>query len=475
MNKRWIGLTALAGAALSLTALAEQPRNVVLFLLDDLGWKDLGVYGSSYYKTTAIDRLAGEGARFTHAYAACAVCTPTRAAILTGKYPARLLMTNWTPDGRWDSTAPMREGRFLRDLPLEEVTLAEALRESGYRTASVGKWHLGGPPFSMPEHHGFDLNAGGTAHGAPGSYFFPYQGDWRIPTTPLSSRWTVFADGEPGEYLTDRLTDEAIRFIREAKDQPFFLYFPHYAPHTPIEAKPEMAEKYRQVPKSERQGDPMYAAMIESIDESVARVLATLSELGLEENTVVVITSDNGGHWKWTSAAPLRGHKGTYWEGGIRVPLIIKWPGVTEPGSVYSEPVISTDLYPTLLSAAGLPPRPNQHLDGLDLSSVLKGGSLERQALFWHFPHYNNHPQTFPAGVVRRGDWKLIESYDPAGLELYNLEMDLSEARNLVDEQPEMARSLLTELQGWRDAVDADLMKPNPDHDPHGASGHKKK
>lgn len=447
--------------------LAGSPPNIVLFLLDDFGWKDLGAYGSTYYQTPAMDQLAREGARFTDAYAACAVCTPTRAAILTGKYPARLLMTNWTPDGRWDPAAPMREGRFLRDLPLEEVTIAEALREAGYRTASVGKWHLGGPPFSMPEHHGFDLNAGGTAHGAPGSYFYPYQGDWRIPSTPHSSRWTVFADGEPGEYLTDRLTDEAIRFIHQSKDAPFFLYFPHYAPHTPIEAKAEMADKYKAVPKSERQGDPMYAAMIESLDESVSRVIATLRELGLEDNTVVIVTSDNGGHWKWTRADPLRGHKGTYWEGGIRIPLIIKWPGVTEPGTVSNEPVISTDLYPTLLAVAGLAPRPHQHLDGLDLSPLLKGtGSLARDSLFWHFPHYNNHPQTVPSGAIRKGDWKLIESFDPQALQLYNLATDIGETLNRVDEEPERTASLLADLRVWRQTVDAEMMRPNPGHDP---------
>ena len=259
--------------------------NIVLFLIDDLGWRDLGCQGSTFYQTPNIDRLAGEGARFTDAYAACAVCSPTRAAILTGKYPARLLLTDWLPSGRWNPKAKLQSGRFVRALPLEEFTLAEALREAGYRTASIGKWHLGSEPFSLPEHHGFDVNIAGNAHGAPGNYFFPYDGDWAIPTTDLRAKWNVLPDGKPGEYLTDRLTDEAVKFIRDQRDRPFFLYFPHYGVHTPLQAKPEMIAKYEKVPEAERQGKPEYAAMIESVDESVGRVLATLKELGLEKNT----------------------------------------------------------------------------------------------------------------------------------------------------------------------------------------------
>jgi len=460
-------LLSLLGAAAAGSLAASTP-NVVLILLDDLGWKDFGCYGSTYYQTPAIDQLAREGVRFTDAYAACAVCTPTRAALLTGRYPARLLMTNWTPDGRWSPTSALREGRFLRDLPLEEITIAEALREVGYRTASIGKWHLGGPPFSMPEHHGFDLNVGGHPHGAPGSYFYPYQGDWAIPSTNLRATWNVLPDGEPGEYLTDRLTDEAVKFIRDNRDQPFFLYLPHYAPHTPLEAKPELIAKYEAIPESQRQGLPVYAAMIESIDQSVARVVATLRELKLEDNTIIIVTADNGGFWRATNHAPLRGHKGTYWEGGVRVPLIIKWPGHAEPGRVVTDPVISMDLYPTVLAAARQPMRPNQHLDGLNLAPLLKGSAtLARESLFWHFPHYNNHPQTAPAGAIRRGDWKLIETFDPPGLELYNLADDIGESRNLAQERPEVTRALLEELVRWRREVRADLMQPNPDHDPN--------
>jgi len=441
--------------------------NIVLFLIDDLGWRDLGCQGSTYYRTPNIDRLAREGARFTDAYAACAVCSPTRAAILTGKYPARLMLTDWLPSGRWNPKARLRSGRFVRALPLEEFTIAEALRDAGYRTASIGKWHLGSEPFSLPEHHGFDVNIAGNAHGAPGNYFFPYEGDWSIPTTGLRARWNVLADGKPGEYLTDRLTDEAVKFIRENRARPFFLYFPHYGVHTPLQARKEMIAHYEKIPETERQGKPAYAAMIESVDESVGRVLAILAELGLEQNTLIIFTSDNGGFYNATSNAPLRANKGAYYEGGIRVPLIIKWPGVIRPGWTSSEPVISTDLYPTCLAAAGLPLRPNQHLDGLNLLPLLAGNpTLGRRSLFWHFPHYNEHPSSVPSSVVRRGPWKLIQTFDPEGMELYNLAEDLSETRNLATEQPGLKEELLGELEAWRREVGAEMMRPNPDYDP---------
>jgi len=465
-------LTALLLVPLAALRATGKPQpsaklNIVLFLIDDLGWRDLGCQGSTYYQTPNIDRLAREGARFTDGYAACAVCSPTRAAVLTGKYPARLLLTDWLPSGRWDPKARLRSGRFVRALPLEEFTLAEALRETGYRTASIGKWHLGGEPFSLPEHHGFDVNIGGNAHGAPGTYFFPYDGDWAIPTTGRRAKWNVLADGKPGEYLTDRLTDEAVKFIRENRATPFFLYFPHYGVHTPLQAKPEMVARYERIPEAQRQGKPAYAAMVESVDESVGRVLATLKELGLEQNTLVIFTSDNGGFYNATSNAPLRANKGAYYEGGIRVPLIIKWPGVAQPGRVSAEPVTSTDLYPTCLAAAGLPPRPQQHCDGLNLQPVLSGGAaLGRQSLFWHFPHYNEHPSSVPSSVIRKGPWKLIETFDPEGVELYNLADDLGETRNLVEAQPALAAELRRELETWRRSVGAEMMQPNPDYDP---------
>ncbi len=455
-----------AGPAASWAA-EPGPANIVLFLIDDLGWRDLGCQGSTFYQTPNIDRLAGEGTRFTDAYAACAVCSPTRAAILTGKYPARLLLTDWLPSGRWNPHARLREGRFLRSLPVEEVTLAEALREAGYRTTSIGKWHLGSEPFSLPEHHGFDINIAGNGHGAPGNYFFPYDGNWRIPTTDLRARWNVLPDGAPGEYLTDRLTDEAVKFLRDNRQRPFFLYFPHYGVHTPLQAKADVIAKYEQVPEAERQGRPEYAAMVESIDDSVGRVLATLQDLELERNTVVIFTSDNGGFAGATSNAPLRANKGAYYEGGIRVPLIIKWPGIATPGRVVSEPVISTDLYPTCLAAARQRLRPDQHRDGVSLEPLLTGtAGIAARSLFWHYPHYNTHPSSVPSSVIRTGPWKLIETFDPESVELYNITDDLSETRNLAEEKRELVRDMRRELDAWRRDVGAEMMRPNPDYDP---------
>jgi len=471
-----LALLAVLLVSTGLPSAEARPPNIVLFLIDDLGWKDLGCQGSTYYRTPHIDRLAREGVRFTDAYAACAVCSPTRAALLTGKYPARLLLTDWLPAGRWDPRARLREGRLVRSLPVEEVTLAEALREGGYRTASIGKWHLGSEPFSLPQHHGFDVNVGGNAHGAPGSYFHPYAGNWSVPATGQRATWNVLEDGHPGEYLTDRLTEEAVAFIRASKDVPFFLYVPHYGVHTPIQAKPGAAAPYEKVPEAQRQGQPDYAAMVESIDDSVGRVVATLAELGLERDTLVIFTSDNGGFYKATSNAPLRANKGAYYEGGIRVPLIIKWPGVAAPGLVVHEPVISTDIYPTCLAAAGLPPRPHQHLDGVNLGPLLRGtGGLAPRSLFWHYPHYNEHPSSLPSSVIRKGSWKLIETFDPEKIELYDLAADLGEAHDRAAAEPGRVEELRAELDAWRARVGAERMHPNPDFDPAAEPARKKR
>jgi arylsulfatase A len=463
--KSLLPIALLLSWALELTGKRETP-NIVFFLIDDLGWKDLGCYGSDYYQTPHIDKLASQGIRFTDAYAACAVCSPTRAAIMTGKYPARLMLTEWLPSGRWKTNAKLRSGRFLRGLPLEETTLAEALRKAGYATCIAGKWHLGSEPFSTPAHHGFDVNIGANEHGNPGSYFFPYKGQWSIPTTKLKARWQVLSGGKSGEYLTDRLTDEAISFVRQHREKPFFLFFSHYAVHTPFRAKKEMIKKYEAIPKARRQGKPVYAAMVESVDESVGRVMATLDELNLENETLVIFTSDNGGFAGATDHSPLRGNKGSYYEGGIRVPLIIRWPGVTKAGKMSKVPVTSSDLYPTCLTAAGLPLHPAQHRDGLDLSTILKGAeSLNRNALFWHYPHYNSHPSAVPSSVIRKGEWKLIETFDPKGTELYHLGRDLGETTNLAKTEPSQLAALRRELAAWRKTVDAEMMKPNPDHE----------
>lgn len=443
----------------------EKPMNVVLILIDDLGWNDVGCYGSNYYQTPNIDRLATEGMRFTDGYAACNVCSPTRAAVMTGKYPARLLLTQWLPSGRWSRTKhKMKEARYVSNLPLEEFTIAEALREAGYRTGFVGKWHLGTETYYFPEHHGFDVNIAGRDYGAPGSYFYPFKGSWRIPTTGQTLRKDTPLPGKDGDYLVDRLAEEAEGFIRDSATKPFFLMLSHYAVHSPLQGKADKINKYKAIDKSKRQGNPAYAAMVESVDESVGRVMKTLRELMLDERTLVIFTSDNGGMSKATDNSPLRANKGSNYEGGLRVPLIVKWPGVTNPGSVSSEPAISTDFYPTVLAATGLRLLPHQHVDGRNLESALRGGKLDREALFWHYPHYNQHPQSFPAGVIREGDWKLIEEYETGKVMLFNLAEDIGEKTDVSKTHPARKTALHQKLKQWRATVGADPMLPNPEY-----------
>lgn len=440
--------------------------NVVLILIDDLGWSDVGCNGSAYYQTPHIDRLASEGMRFTDAYAACNVCSPTRAAILTGKYPARLLLTQWLPSGRWNASKnKLREARYVSNLPLEEVTIAETLREFGYRTAFMGKWHLGTETYYFPEHQGFDINVAGRDYGAPGGYFYPFTGTWKIPSTNQLLVKQSPLPGKDGDYLVDRLAEEASAFLRKTAGKPFFLMLSHYAVHAPLQAKADKVQKYESVATSQRQGKPAYAAMVESVDESVGRVMQTLRELNLDDSTLVIFTSDNGGFAKATDNSPLRANKGSNYEGGLRVPLIIKWPGTTSPGSVSDEPVISTDFYPTILAATGCPQLPHQHMDGENLEPILSGsGGLKRDALFWHYPHYNQHPQSFPSGVIRAGEWKLIESYESKKLALYNLSNDLGETTDLSSKHPERTKRLHQRLKAWRAEVGADPMRENPQY-----------
>lgn len=439
--------------------------NVVLILIDDLGWKDLGCYGSEYYQTPNIDRLAGEGMRFTDGYAACNVCSPTRAAIMTGKYPARLLLTQWLPSGRWNAKKnKLREGRYVSNLPLEEVTIAEAMREAGYRTAFMGKWHLGTETYYYPEHQGFDVNVAGRDYGAPGSYFYPFKGSWRIPTTGKTLHKETPLPGKKGDYLVDRLAEEAEKFIADSADKPFFLMLSHYAVHTPLQAKPDQRARYEKVAKDKRQGKPAYAAMVESVDNSVGRVMKTLLEWELDDRTLVIFTSDNGGFAGATDHSPLRANKGSNYEGGLRVPFIIKWPNVTEPGAVSHEPVISTDIYPTILAATGHDLRPHQHVDGKSLVPILTGsGGIGRDAIYWHYPHYNQHPQSFPSGVVRAGEWKLIEAFETGKLSLYNLADDIGETNDLSARKPAKVAELHARLKAWREDVGADPMQPNPE------------
>ncbi len=454
---------------------AQKKPNLIFILADDLGWRDLGCYGSSFYETPNLDKLAASGTRFTNAYAACPVCSPTRASILTGKYPARLHLTDWLPGQPVRASQKLKSPAIVQHLPLEEVTFAKALREAGFRTAFIGKWHLGGAGF-LPERQGFDLNIGGCEAGHPPSYFSPY----RLPNLP---------DGPKGEYLNDRLTDEALKFIESSKDKPFLLYLSHYAVHTPLQAKAGAIDKsMARLAKIQPPGGPdfgkegvvrvrliqnhpVYAAMVESLDESVGRVLTKLKELGIESNTVVIFTSDNGGlstaEGSPTSNAPLRAGKGWLYEGGIREPLIVLWPGVTQPGGVCDAPVTSTDYYPTLLEMAGLPASAQQHMDGVSLVPLLKQGALPGRSLFWHYPHYSNQGSA-PGAAVRAGDYKLIEWFEDMRIELFNLKDDPGETTDLATQLPDKAATLRDELHDWRKTVEAAMPEDNPGYKPSG-------
>jgi arylsulfatase A-like enzyme len=461
-----------------------QKSNIIFILIDDMGWRDLGCYGSGFYDTPHLDRLAAESVRFTDAYAACPVCSPTRASIMSGKYPATVGITNYI--NAHTDKGVLIDAPYLRYLPLEEQSLALALQEGGYQTWHVGKWHLGDESAYYPLRRGFDVNIGGCSWGAPRKgYFSPYG----IET---------LSDGPEGEHLTDRLTDEAISLIQNAdRGKPFFLNLWHYSVHTPIQApNRKLVAKYEQKAKdmgldkveviqvgepfpTERlrhgrvkrrlvQSDPDYAAMVEHLDGNIGRLFEALEQSGQADNTWVIFTSDNGGLSTTgrspTSNAPLNEGKGWMYEGGVREPLLIKGPGVAHPGSLCQEPVSSPDFYPTLLEMAGLPLRPNQHIDGVSLMPLLLGEPLKgRDALFWHFPHYANQGGT-PGCSIRMGDYKLIEFFEDNRLELYNLREDLGESNNLAQVEPDRARAMHDRLVRWRESVEAKIPERNPDY-----------
>jgi arylsulfatase A-like enzyme len=429
--------------------------NFVFILIDDLGWKDSSTYGSKCYETPRLDQLSREGMLFTDAYTAAAVCSPTRASIMTGKYPARLHLTHALiiecPTDR-----KLLCPDWTKYMGLEEVTIAEALKEAGYVTGSFGKWHLDGTTGYLPSLQGFDET---TFDRHIVDKFYPYY------TTP------PYPEGQEGEYLTDRLTDDSLKFIEKNKDRPFFVYLSHYAVHVPIEAKEDLIPKYQQKPECNCGGqqDHTYAAMIQSVDESLGRVVDKLAELGIDDRTVVIFISDNGGLSSVTSNAPLRSGKASEFEGGIRVPLVIKWPGMTKPGTVCHEPVTSTDFYPTMLEMAGLPLMPEQHMDGVSLVPLLRQtGVPQREALYWHFPHYHSTFVT-PWGAVRKGDWKLIEYFENEGdsrWALYNLKNDIGEQNNLAQADPAKRDELKSLLENWRNEVGAQMPTLNPAYSP---------
>ena len=480
MNRPTYGLMAcvlVSALAVSLPGRAsgaDKRPNFVFFLVDDLGWKDLGCYGSSLHDTPNLDRLSASAMRFTDAYSSCPVCSPTRGSIMTGKYPARLGITDWIP-GQRPKNRPLDCPPILNQLPLEEVTIAEALKAAGYRTFFAGKWHLGGEGF-WPDQQGFDVNKGGHHRGSPpGGYYSPYKNP-------------ALDNGPEGEYLTDRLADESMRFLEQQGDQPFLLYLSFYTVHTPIQACKRHIEHYQQQvdslppldgtgqrPEGDgftklRQDNPAYASMVRAMDDNVGRVLAKLDELDLADNTVVFFTSDNGGRSTLfrsgnpTSNEPIRAGKGWCYEGGIRVPLIVRCPGVTAPGSICDAPVTSTDFYPTMLELAGLDSKPQQHPDGVSLMPLLSGsGPLDRQAIYWHYPHYHGSAWK-PGGAMRCGPWKLIEFYEEGRVELYNLVEDIRERKDLSTELPDKTAELLGMFHDWRESVGAKMPMANSDY-----------
>jgi arylsulfatase A-like enzyme len=467
-----LALTLAVPAAGEAPAAAARP-NFVFILADDLGWRDTGFMGSTFYETPNIDRLAREGLVFRDAYANAPNCAPTRASLLSGQYTPRHGILTVAPSARGDSKQrKLLVPETATELPLEVVTLAESLQAAGYATASIGKWHLGRRGYS-PVDQGFGFSIAGNARGIAPSYFWPYE---FVNRRGITFRIASLRErGHEGEYLTDRLTDEAIRWLDAHAAEPFFLYLSHYAVHTPIQAKPELEAKYRAKEASGGHGDARYAAMVESLDESVGRVLQQLEKLDVADDTVVVFFSDNGGAGAVTSMRPLRGTKGMLYEGGIREPLVVRWPGHIAAGAETDVPVIGVDFYPTFLELAGVTPPPGQVLDGASLGSLLfsrDASALRKRSLYWHFPAYLDAPageprpfRTTPAGAIRSGDFKLIEFFEDGRLELYDLRRDLGEQTNLAKTHPAKARELHADLQQWRTEVRAAVpTKRNPEY-----------
>lgn len=451
----------LASLLISPGLLSEEKRpNIVFFLADDLGWTGLSSFGSDFYETPNLDRLASEGMKFTAAYAACTVCSPTRASIMTGMYPARLHLTSFIP-GQDRPFARMKIPDWTKGLEPSLTTLPEALKSAGYRTIHLGKWHLNFPGEPEdPTQHGFDF----SENKPPGTkgYF-------------LSEKF-VKESGKDSPYLTDHLADLAVEQIARTSDDPFFLYFAFHVPHTPIQGREDLVEEYSEkVDPGAIHNNPTYAAMVKSMDMAVGRVVAALEEQGIADDTIIVFTSDNGGltqrygkHDHFTENLPLRRGKGSAYEGGVRVPAIVKWPGVTGAGGTCDEPVLTIDYYSTFLEIAGaeLDEKLRTEIDGASLVPLLKdsGASLNRD-LFWHFPHYHAGGDS-PYSAIRSGDWRLIEFHEEGALELYRLDADIGESKNLAATEAETASALHTKLKAWRKSVGAQMPMVNPNFDP---------
>lgn len=467
MLKSLLVLTIFSGAALA-------KPNIVFILADDLGIKDLSCEGSTYYETPHIDALAKSGMRFTNGYSTCQVCSPSRASIMSGQYPARIGITDWIGAAtgmNWKRNDRVLPPDYQHNLPAEATTLAEALQAGGYRTFFAGKWHLGGES-SKPEDHGFEINKGGYSSGSPrGGYFSPYKNP-------------AMEDGPAGECLPIRLANETVDFIKQESGKPFFAFLSFYSVHGPIQTSPDLWEKYRKkatdaglakerfkndrtLPVRQVQDCPIYAGMMESMDDAVGIVTENLRKLGLDDNTIIVFTSDNGGVSSGdafaTACLPLRGGKGRQWEGGIRQPYYIKAPGVTKPGSTSDQFATGTDFYPTLLELAGLDLLPQAHVDGQSLVPALKGKSSAR-SLCWHYPHYGNQGGE-PSGIIRKGDFKLIRYYEDGREELYNLKDDVGETTNIADNHSDIVKRLSAELSAHLKEVGAKIPQPDPRFD----------
>lgn len=466
-----------SAAAAALATSSREPAskpNILFILVDDYGIKDVGIEGSTFYETPNIDSLARSGMRFTQGYAACQVCSPSRASILLGKYPARHGITNWLGgDSGGGENAKIFTPDYLRALPADDTTLAEALKEAGYATFFAGKWHLGNKG-SSPEDHGFEINKGGSYRGGPHhGYFPPYQ----LPNLP---------DGPKGEELSQRLATETIAFMEQNQNKPFLAYLSFYAVHAPIQTTRPLWSKYRDkasqlpmpverfkidrtLPVRQVQDNPIYAGLVESMDAAVGRVLTRLKELGLDERTIVCFTSDNGGvssgHDYGSCNLPYRGGKGRQWEGGLRVPFYLRAPGITTAGSRCDTPVIGTDFFPTILQLAGLPLRPQQHIDGVSLEPLMRGGQITPRPLFWHYPHYGMQGGE-PSSIIRLGNWKLIHYWEDHRNELYNLAEDIGEECDLAAKEVEQTGLLWAQLQAWLKETGTRIPQVNPAYKP---------
>ncbi len=479
MNGVLLAVAALSSCHADRGATGEETNNrpnIIIITADDLGWSDLACYGSDLHKTPNLDKLAKQSLRFTNAYAAASICTPTRASLMTGKYPARLNMTIWR---EWATNQQFDQLLLPPDveenLPQEEETIAEVLKKAGYLTAHVGKWHIGDAA-NYPEIHGFDIKAGCTVWGCPPSYFYPYRGNIYDSERYVSGLGTDnsgdYFTARDGEYLTDRLTDEALKIMEDAGDTPLFLNMSYYTVHTPIEGKPEHVKKFSSKIKEDmHHQNAKYAAMVYSLDENIGRILKKIDKLGQKENTLLIFISDNGGlTLSWddqvvTNNYPLKSGKGSLYEGGIRIPMMIRYPGTTEPGTVCNQAVSTIDIYPTITDILKIPQsEQNSKPDGISLQSLLQNPELQldRKFLYWHYPHYYL-PVTSPVSSIRHGDWKLLEYFEDGHVELYNLEDDPKEEFDLSKNFPGRAWELQRELEKWRSDVDAQLPTLNPE------------